>query len=154
MTHRLNALAGCFAALTLIACASTPAQPEPTPSPSPQPEVQNPMPASDTQVTGTVRYRERIALSPEAVVVVEVVEVTPEGAQGKVIGEQTLKNPGQVPITFTVPVPADRIRADGAYTVRARITDGTRTFNTGEPVPVLTQGAASNNVEIIVRSGG
>jgi putative lipoprotein len=112
------------------------------------------MPASEIQVTGTVHYRERIALTPEAIVQVEVVELTPEGAPGKIIGEQTLSNPGQVPIRFSVAVPADRIRTDGSYTVRARITDGARTFNTAAPVPVLTQGAQSGDVQVLVRSGG
>ena len=82
------------------------------------------------------------------------VELTPEGAPGKSIGEQALSNPGQVPIRFSVAVPAARIRTVGSYTVRARITDGARSFNTAAPVPVLTQGAQSSDVQILVRSGG
>jgi putative lipoprotein len=116
--------------------------------------VQPPTPGAETLVTGTVRYRERIALTPEAVVQVEVVEVTPEGTAGAVIGEQTIRSPGQVPIPFSVAIPSERIRAEGSYAVRARITDGGRVFGTAEPVRVLTQGNLSSDVQILVRLGG
>jgi putative lipoprotein len=85
---------------------------------------------------------------------VEVVEVAPEGGKESVIGEQTLSNPGQVPIGFSVGVPSERIRPEGSYVVRARITDGGRTFTTPEPVPVLTQGHPSQDVRVRLRIGG
>jgi putative lipoprotein len=47
-----------------------------------------------------------------------------------------------------------RIRPEGAYVVRARITDGERTFASTEPVPVLTQGHPSQDVRVRVRIGG
>ncbi|MDY7232951.1 YbaY family lipoprotein [Hyalangium rubrum] len=161
MTRRITALAGCLAALTLSACASTPPTPE-TQTPETQaPEMktpdttptERPTPPASTQVTGTVRYRERIALSPEAVVQVEVVEVSAEGRPGDVVGTQTLRSPGQVPIPFSVDVPSERIRADATYLVRARITDGARTFSTPEPITVLTQGGRTTDVEVLLRSG-
>jgi putative lipoprotein len=160
MIHRITVLAGCCAALTLTACATTR---EPTVDKAPAvdktPPVDNETPVrpaetAETRVTGSVFYMERIALTPEAVVRVEVVAAAPEGGTESVLGEQTLSSPGQVPIPFSVGVPSERIRAEGSYSVRARITDGARTFSTPEPVPVLTQGHPGQDVRVRVRIGG
>lgn len=155
MTRRITVFAGCFAALTLAACASTP-KPSVDETPPTNQEETSPSPAAatETRVTGSAFYLERIALSPAAVLQVEVVEVAPEGGKESVIGEQTLSSPGQVPIGFSVSVPSERIRPEGSYVVRARITDGGRTFTTPEPVPVLTQGHPSQEVRVRVRIGG
>ena len=151
MIRRITVLAGCFAALTLTACASTPTPPAEDKTP---PMDTKPTEAARTQVTGNVFYMERIALSPEAVVQVQVVEVALAGGQESILGEQTLRGPGQVPIQFSVSVPSERIRPEGSYVVRARITDGARTFSTPEPVAVLTQGHPSQEVRVRVRVGG
>jgi len=162
MIRRITVLAGCFAALTLTACASTPTPPaedktppaDTTPPANTEAPSTRPTEAAQTQVTGSVFYVERIALSPEAVVQVQVVEVAPAGGQESILGEQTLRGPGQVPIAFSVGVPSERIRPEGSYVVRARITDGARIFSTPEPVAVLTQGHPSQEVRVRVRVGG
>lgn len=155
MIRRLTVLAGCLGALTLAACATTQAPPvDKTPPVQKEETPMRPPETGQTQVTGSVFYRERIALSPEAVVQVEVVEVAPDGGKETVLGVQTSSSPGQVPIPFSVGVPSERIRPEGSYVVRARITDGGRTFTTPEPVPVLTQGHPSQDVRVQLRSGG
>ena len=141
-------LAGWLAALTLAACAST------APSTQGGSTDSTAQPDNGTQVTGSVMYRERIALTPGAVVQVEVVELTQDGSPGTVIGQQTIQNPGQVPIPFSVDVNPQRVRAEGSYAVNVRITDGERVFSTATPVPVLTQGHRSSDVQVLVRSGG
>jgi putative lipoprotein len=148
MIRRITVLAGCFAALTLAACATTP---EP-PVDKEETSARSTEESGETQVTGSVFYLERIALTPEAVVQVEVVAL--EGGKESVIGEQALSSPGQVPIRFSVGVPPERIRPEGSYVVRARITDAGRTFTTSEPVPVLTQGHPSQDVRVRLRIGG
>lgn len=155
MNRRLAVLAGGLAVLTLAACASTPPPPPATPTTPPPTEAETgATPRAETLVTGRVLYRERIALTPEAVLHVEVVEAAPPGGTEVVVGEQTLQSPGQVPIAFSVAVPSERIRPEAAYTVRARITDGGRSFTTSEPVPVLTQGHPGQDVQVLVRLGG
>ena len=155
MIRHITVLAGCFAALTLAACVTTPEAPvNKTPPVDKEETSARTAETGETRVTGSVFYLERIALSPEAVVQVEVVEVALEGGTESVIGEQTLSSPGQVPIRFSVGVPPERIRPEGSYGVRARITDGGRTFSTSEPVPVLTQGQPGQDVRVRVRSGG
>ncbi|HYH99580.1 YbaY family lipoprotein, partial [Hyalangium sp.] len=47
-----------------------------------------------------------------------------------------------------------RLRPEATYIVNARITDGGRVFSTRAPIPVLTQGNPSADVQVLVRSGG
>ena len=49
-------------------------------------------------VSGTVTYRERIALTPGASLVVELRDVSLAEAAAPLIARQTIANPGQVPI--------------------------------------------------------
>ncbi len=152
MLRRLTVLAGCFGAL-LTACATTPAPTEdPTPPVNKEEPSMRPTETAETRVTGSVFYLERIALSPDAVVQVEVVEQG--GGKETILGSQTLSSPGQVPIAFSVGIAPERIRPEGSYVVRARITDGGRTFSSSEPVPVLTQGHPGQDVRVRVRIGG
>ncbi len=156
MTSRIRGwVVGGLAALVLAGCASTPpvaSEPPVATSPPAGQEEATRTPAQEVRVTGSVFYRERIGLTPEAVLQVEVVE---EGAQGPtVVGEQTVRAPGQVPLAFSVSVPAQRVRPEATYTVRARIVDGTRRFSSPQPVPVLTQGYPSEDVQVLVRVGG
>ena len=148
MTRPMKLITGLLVAVTLTACASTQPVPEPTVNP----------PAEQTQaaveVTGSVFYRERIALSPEAVLQVEVVEAGAQAGTESIVAQQTYPNPGQVPLRFSVTVPGERFRSEGTYLLRARITDGTRSFTAAQGIPVLTQGNPSQDVQVLVRSGG
>jgi putative lipoprotein len=169
MTRPMFKLVGWLAALTLTACASTApstqggstdstSQPAPEaqvmPGPTEPTKPPDSTPVAATLLTGAVVYRERVALTPAAILEVEVVELTPEGSPGTVIGQQKLENPGQVPIRFSVDIGPQRLRPEATYIVNARITDGGRVFSTRAPVPVLTQGNPSTDVEVLVRSGG
>jgi len=171
MTRRISPYGGLLTALVLTACASTAPSSQPgntdTPTTAPgtgtevppgpsnptTPPPTDPAPGAVTQVTGSVTYRERIALTPDAVLVIEVVELTKEGTPGNVISQQTVTAPGQVPIPFSVAVNPQRIRPEGTYVLTARIMDGGRSFSTQTPVPVLTQGNRSSDVQVLLRSG-
>ncbi|HJM75991.1 MAG TPA: YbaY family lipoprotein [Dehalococcoidia bacterium] len=51
-----------------------------------------------SSVTGTVTYLEKIALTPDAVVEVKLVDVSRADAPSVTIGEQVIKSSGQMPI--------------------------------------------------------
>lgn len=149
MEYRITEwMVGGLAALVLVGCAGRTPPPATAPK-APEGVEEAARPAQEVRVTGTVFYTERIALSPEAVLVVEVVE---DGAT--VVGEQTVRAPGQVPLPFSVTVPAQRVRPEASYTVRARVEDGGRRFSTPQPVPVLTQGQPSEGLSVRLRMGG
>jgi putative lipoprotein len=144
----MKLIIGLLVAVTLTGCAASQPVPEPTVNP-PAPQAQSAM-----EVTGSVFYRERIALSPEAVLQVEVVEAGAQAGTESIVAQQTYPNPGQVPLRFSVTVPGERFRSEGTYLLRARITDGSRSFSAAQAIPVLTQGNPSQDVQVLVRSGG
>ena len=53
-------------------------------------------------VSGLVMYLERIAMPDGAVVKVRVADVSLADAPAVVIGEQTISDPGNVPVTYSV----------------------------------------------------
>ena len=78
--------------------------------------------ASVAKVTGTVTYRERIALPPTAVIKVQLVDVSRADAPAIVLGEQVTHAAGkQVPFAFEIPFDPARIEASHSYAVQARI---------------------------------
>ena len=85
----------------------------------------------NTLVTGSVTYRERIALTPDAVVEVKVV-VGPS-----TIGSCRIDDPVQVPVAFAIPIPDRKRPGDGKAAIVATISDrGRVAFATAEPVAI------------------
>ena len=125
------------------------AAPAPTAPPAllPTPE---PAPAETAELTGTITYRQRIALTPEAVVQVELRDVSRQDAEAPLVARRIIEKPGQVPIAFTLGYDAGAIDPRHAYAVSARITDrGQLQFVTDTRVPVITNGAPTV-AEIVV----
>lgn len=111
--------------------------------------------AAQARITGTVSYRERIALPPDASVQVRLDDVSqPEGAP-KRVAETTAPTAGkQVPIPFELPYKAADIVSSRRYVVRAKIVAGGKTlFSTKTPYPVITRGAPTS-LEILVQQNG
>jgi len=77
-----------------------------------------------TRVTGTVSYRERIALAPGSLVIVTLEDTSKADAMATMLGEAriTVKR-DQVPIPFVIEVEAGRIDPRHRYALRARILD-------------------------------
>jgi putative lipoprotein len=75
-------------------------------------------------VSGTVTYRERIALTPDAVLEVVLVDVSRADAPAEVLGRQVIESPGQVPISFSIEYDPADIQDNHTYAVQARIREG------------------------------
>ncbi|TSE05076.1 META domain-containing protein [Mesorhizobium intechi] len=85
--------------------------------------------AAEKVVRGEVTYRERIALPPSAVLSVQLADVSLADAPARIIGEQTVKPAGQVPISFEIKFDPSVIRSQMTYALQARITvDGKLMF--------------------------
>ena len=111
-------------------------------------------PASQTvgnlMVTGTIRYRERIALPPDAVVLVQLRDVSLMDVAAKLISEQIIKPEHSVPIPFSLPYSAQDIDERMTYSVFATIRSGERLlFVSDRSYPVLTRGH-SDQVDLIL----
>ena len=101
-------------------------------------------------VTGTVSYRERIALPPDAVVLVQLRDVSLMDVAAKLISEQIIKPEHSVPISFSLPYAAQDIDERMTYSVFATIRSGDRLlFVSDRSYPVLTRGN-SDHVDLIL----
>ena len=137
-----------------IACGDTTPSPTPTPpqavvEPTPEPTV-----ATRGVVTGTVTYRERIALTPDAVVEVELLDVSRADAPSVTIGEQIIENPGQVPIVFEIKYDPANIDSRFSYAIRAVIKEGDKlAFTTDTRYSVITRDNPAHVDLVLVRVG-
>lgn len=95
-----------IAVLPLSACASTP--------PAEQPVT----------VTGSIAYRERIALPPTAQVEIRLDDVSLADAPAQTLAQQSFTANGrQVPFPFSLTVDQRQLDPRHSYAVAARITD-------------------------------
>ena len=103
-------------------------------------------------VTGSITYRERIALSPAAIVEVKLLDVSRADAPSVTIAKQTIRNPGQVPIDFEIEYDPKDIDERLVYAVSVRIMEGDRlVFINDTSYGVLTRGRPSHVDMVLVR---
>lgn len=80
--------------------------------------------AAEKTIRGNVIYRERIALPPEANLIVQLADVSQADAAAIIIGETKISDIGSVPIPFSVNFEADNIKPGHSYALQARISAG------------------------------
>jgi putative lipoprotein len=103
-----------------------------------------------SELTGTVSYRERIALAPDTQLRVRLEEISRGDAPPQFIAETTIPRIGQPPIRFRIAVDRRVIDPKRSYTLTARIErDEQVLFINDPPLRVLTGGSPSQ-VEILV----
>lgn len=112
--------------------------------------------APTARVTGTVSYRERLALQPGVVIKVQLLDVSRVDAPAIVVGEQAIRTDGrQVPLPFEIPYDPSTIKPQNTYAVRAWLedTEGRMRFTTDQRYPVLTRGAPAQ-VDLVMKGVG
>ena len=104
------------------------------------------------RVTGTVTYLQRIALPPDAVIEVKLLDVSRADVQAVTIAEDVIRPAGrQVPIEFELRYDPRRIDQRNRYSIQARILQGNQLrFVSTESYPVIT-GGSPNTVNVVVR---
>ena len=97
--------------------------------------------SSFIDLSGSVTYLARIALPPDAVLIIEVRD-TPRGGRPRVLAEQRIELAGrQVPIDFATTIDRDLIGKKANVTVTARIeSGGKRRFVSDKAYPALKDG--------------
>lgn len=100
-----------------------------------------PQPANET-ITGTVSYLPRIALPPDAIVEVSLVDVSRADAPAITLSSQKIVTGGrQVPFPFTLLYDPEQISPGLSYAIQSRITvGGDLKFVTMTQFPVITNG--------------
>lgn len=106
-------------------------------------------------VSGTLTYRERIALPANAIVTVQIAELR-TGAAPQVIAEQRFTTNGaQPPFRYTISYDPTRINSSAQYTIQSNISvDGQVRFSTGQVYRVITGGAPVSDVNIVLVASG
>ena len=116
-TALLLAMCICIVVLTASACQNS-QSPERGSGPAPRKGA-----SPSASVTGTITYRERIALSPGATLVVQLRDVSLQDTSSILIAEQVIPNPGQVPIKFRVKYKRRDLVHRNTYSISARIEE-------------------------------
>jgi putative lipoprotein len=109
--------------------------------------------AQDTNsVTGTLSYRERMALPDTATIRVVLADVSLADAPETVIAEQSFASAGkQVPFDFSLAYDPSKIEDKNSYAVRAEITvDGQLWFTTTSHYGVITQGNPTSGLALML----
>ena len=102
-------------------------------------------------VTGTVIYRERIALPPDAVLRVQLRDVSLMDVAAVVIAEQVITPAHALPIPFVLHYDPNEIDERMTYSVFASIRSGERLlFISDRSYPVLTRGH-SDRVDLVLK---
>ena len=96
----------------------------------------------NASVEGTVTSRERLALTPDASLVVELRDVSYADAAAPLIASQTISAPGKVPIEFRVEYNRDDVDPMSTYAISAKIveSDGRLAFTNDTAYEVITRG--------------
>jgi putative lipoprotein len=107
--------------------------------------------AHTPRVTGTVAYRERMALPPNATVRVLLEDVSVADAPATVVAEQIIRPEREVPVPFELRPERGAIDPRRRYAVRAEIADadGRLRWTTTEAYPAVTQGAPGE-IDVVV----
>ncbi|MUK77633.1 hypothetical protein GNP84_12125 [Aliivibrio fischeri] len=113
-----------------------------------------PVEAAATQsVTGTVGYRERIALPANAVVTVTLEDISLADAPSKTITEQTFEvGENSSPFAYSLEFNTADIQTNHRYAVRATIkVDGKLRFTTDTNYAVITDEATTLNQDLLLK---
>ncbi|NVD06979.1 lipo-like protein [Vibrio sp. JPW-9-11-11] len=101
-------------------------------------------------ITGTLAYRERIALPDDAVITVTLQDISLADAPAKVIAKHRFESNGaQVPFEFDLAYDTKKIDARHRYSVSARIeVGGQLRFITDTVHPVITDDSQTESVDL------
>lgn len=72
-------------------------------------------------IFGTVNYRARVALPPDAVLTVRLLDVSRADAPAIVLADKSMSSPGNPPIAFELPYPVRSVQEGRRITLEARI---------------------------------
>jgi putative lipoprotein len=110
-----------------------------------------PLPA---ELTGTVGYRERIALPPDAQLRVRLEEVPRGDEPPQFIAETTIPRIGAPPVRFRMALDPRVIDPRRGYTLTARIEVGERLLLVNDPPMRVLTGGNPSRVDVLVTPAG
>lgn len=115
------------------------------------------MQTQDNVVSGTVTYTSRMALPPNAVLIVSLLDTSRQDVAATTIAEERIETRGlQVPFNFSFAYDRSKIIDRNRYSLRAQIMVGERLlFTTNTNYAVITQGnPRSVDITVVPVGGG
>lgn len=102
------------------------------------------------EISGSVLYRQRIALVPGAVVTVRLSDVSVADAPATTIAEQVITPEHQVPIPYSLSVDPADLDERRTFSLSARITVDDRLVWTSDTHVPVSAGATTTGIDILV----
>ena len=102
-------------------------------------------------VSGTVIYLQRIALPPDATLVVQLRDTSRMDVAAPLIGETRVDSPGQVPIPFEIRYDPKIIDPRFTYSVSARILRGDKLLFVSDTANEVITRDRPSTLEVVVR---
>lgn len=106
--------------------------------------------ARETLLRGTVNYRERMALPPNATVLVQLVDISLADAPAQVIAEDRITGATGGSIPYRLRFDQNMIKPRHTYALQARISDGDRLLFINTTRHTVFAGGR-NNTRILVQ---
>ncbi|MBD8872615.1 YbaY family lipoprotein [Rhodanobacter sp. DHB23] len=93
-----------------------------------------------SSVSGTITVRGAIQPSPNAQLVINLMDVSPSAAGSAPVASKTVASGATFPYSFQLDFKPGDIKSGDMYVVKATLTDGARHYSMPIQAPVLTQG--------------
>lgn len=110
--------------------------------------------ARDTMLMGTVNFRERMALPPNATVLVQLVDISLADAPAKVIAEDRITGAAGSPIPYRLKFDQTQIKPRHSYALQARISDGDQLLFINTTRHAVFAGGRNNTRILVQRVDG
>ena len=110
--------------------------------------------ADPTVLRGTVNFRERVALPPNATVIVQLVDVSRADAPAEVMAEDRITGATGSPVPYRLTFDQANINLRHRYALQARITEGDRLLFTTTTHHAVFAGGRNNTPLLVQRVGG
>lgn len=101
-------------------------------------------------ITGTLSYEEEIALAPESMVTVQLLDLSNTAAP-TVVAENVFQVPGKPPLPFSIPYDANSIGTGRPYSLRAEVKEQKRLMFVSDTAYPVLQGESQPPVDILLK---
>jgi len=135
--------------MLIAACAAPGTPPAPPAKSAPSSAPAGPI-APLAKVTGNLISREPLALSTDAVVTVQLTDISRQDVAAVVLAEQIITKPGQLPIPFELDYDPDSIDLKHRYAVQARIEEGGKLRYRNDTVRFVLTHGNPNTVDLAI----
>jgi putative lipoprotein len=135
--------------MLIAACTAPGTPPAPVAKRAPSTATNTPI-TPLAKVTGNLTSRQPLALTADAVVTVQLIDVSKQDVAAIVLAEQIITRPGQAPIPFELEYDPDSITLTHRYAVQARIEEGGKLRYRNDTIHFVLTHGNPNTVDLAI----